>query len=128
MVLLPNNPFPQDAANCGIAFAAAKMSPEHIVASLQLSKYGEVWTDTDEVVGCWMLTWGKFLKDANLGLRKSLFLFFLNNEAFPFLLAFLVAKICLVLCWQVQQRKAESEGFYSVGTTRKSKFQGQLKL
>ena len=60
MVLLPDNLIPQDAANCGIAFAAAKMSPEHIVASLQLSQYGEVWTDyPDDVVGCWMLTWGK---------------------------------------------------------------------
>ena len=41
----------QDAANCGVAFAAAKMSPEHIVASLQLSQYGEV------SVGCWLVSW-----------------------------------------------------------------------
>ena len=88
--LIPNNPFPQDAANCGIAFAAAKMSPEHIVTSLQLSKYGEVWTNGRSG---WMLDadLGESLKDANLGLRK-MFVFFLNNDAFLFCWLFLLPK------------------------------------
>jgi hypothetical protein len=39
MVKSPTSP--QDAANCGVAFAATQLPAEQLTAALQLSKYGE---------------------------------------------------------------------------------------
>ena len=37
----------QDAANCGVAFAATQLPAEQLTAALQLSKYGEAWEVTE---------------------------------------------------------------------------------